>query len=196
MRKELSKVILLIIVVTITGFTVLFWQIYHQSRIDEAQKADAIVVMGASQWNGEPSPVFQSRLDQAYFLYSKNYASTIILTGGIAKGEIISESSTGKHYLIQKGVKANAIFIEEKGHTSWQSLKEVALIANHYGLRSIILVSDGFHMMRLKKMTHDLGLTAFSSPALESPIAKNKIVELKYVMRECIVFILYLLFKI
>lgn len=194
--KESLKIFFGLIIIAILGLGGLIEKIYSQVNKDEAQNADAIIVLGASQWNGQPSPVFQARLDQALDLYNKNLASNIILTGGIGEGEIISESEVGKNYLINKGIEAENILTEKFGRTSWQSLNGVVEILDKKNLHSIILVSDGFHLMRLKKMAKDLGLETYASPAKNSPIAQNKLAEFKYVLREAQVFILYLLFEI
>ncbi|MBU4332567.1 YdcF family protein [Patescibacteria group bacterium] len=195
-KHKFLKVFVIAVMLTIGGFIGLLISIYYHSGIDNAKEADAIVVLGASQWNGTPSPVLKARLDQAYLLYQKGYAPNIILTGGIGREENISESQVGKNYLIKKGLREEAILIEEKAHTSWQSLNQVAQIVQTNNFDSIILVSDGFHLMRLKKMAKDLNLKAFAFPVQESPIAQNKLEKFKYVIREGVVLIMYLLFKV
>ena len=195
-KSKFFRILLGLIILALIYYAWLIVKIYNQINIDEAQKAEAIVVLGASQWNNQPSPVLKARLDYALSLYNQDLSSKIILTGGVGKGEIISESQIGKNYLIEKGVDSQNIFIEEKGHTSWQSLNQVAQILKEQNLNSIILVSDGFHMMRLNKMAKDLVIQAYGSRVMESPISKSKITEFKYVVREVWVYILYLLFEI
>lgn len=170
--------------------------IYYNAKINDAQKADAIVVLGASQWGGRPSPVFQSRLDQAHKLSENGLASKIILTGGVGQGEEISEAMVGKLFLINKGIKEENIYIEEKGKTSWQSLNEANKILKEQNLQSIILISDGFHMMRLRKMAKDLDINFFSSPVKDGSVNKNKLTQFKYSIRESVVYLLYLVFGI
>lgn len=180
-------------IMAVTVFFILAGLIKRQSRIDEVKRADAIVVMGASQWNGEPSPVFKARLDHAHDLYKAGFAQKIILTGGMGEGEIFSESYIGKKYLIDNGAAAD-IFLEETGRTSWQSLKNIVNIIKEKNISSIILVSDGFHMFRLKKMMNDLGVVNYASPAKKSPIAGRA--ESNYIAREVWVFVLYLAFNV
>ena len=192
MKKFFTGLMILIFIAIIS----LIAKIYSQANIDEARIADAIVVLGASQWNGKPSPVFKARLDHALDLYNKNLSQNIILTGGVGENEILSEAQVGKNYLVNKGINEKNIFTENIGLTSWQSLNEVVKILDSLDLNSIILTSDGFHIMRLKKMAKDLKIEAYSSPAPNSPIAKNKFIELKYILRETGVFFLYLLFEI
>lgn len=172
----------------------LLGKIYYYSSIDESQEAEAIVVLGASQWNGRPSPVLQGRLDHAYNLFEKGLASKIILTGGVGEGEKISESQVGKAYLIAKGLQADQIFIEDAGRTTWQSLKEVRLIGEKETLDSFILVSDGYHMMRLKKMANDLEMVIYCSPVFDNE--GFEFGETKFLLRESLVYTLYLIFKI
>lgn len=176
----------------IIGFTALFLKIYKYSFIDEAQKADVVAVLGASQWNGKPSPILQSRLDHALFLYEKRFSDKFILTGGIGDGETISESQAGKNYLAQQGISGNDIFTEETGRTTWQSMNEILKIAKERDFNSIILVSSGYHVFRIKKMADDLGLKSFVSPVEE----KFSFQEMKYVFREAVVYIIYRFAKI
>ena len=103
--------------------------IYINSKTQDRDKVDAIVVLGASQWNGRPSPALQARLDHAYDLYKADVADYVILTGGIAKGDTISESRVGKNYLNKKGIPNSGIIIEEEGKNTKESLlaKRLAL---------------------------------------------------------------------
>lgn len=194
--KKPLKLFLYFLLATSLLFSFLIFKIYNKAQIDEARIADAIIVLGASQWNSQPSPVLKARLDHAWYLYQNNYARQIILTGGVGKGERISESQVGKNYLLKKGLEAHNVFIEEKSHTSWQSLQQAVRIAAKQNFNSVILVSDGFHLMRLKKMMRDLKVQAYASPAQKSPIHQKKTKEFKYVLREVVVYILYLLFKV
>ncbi|MFH1564676.1 MAG: YdcF family protein [bacterium] len=195
-KNKFKKILLSLGFILIVIYSILTIRIYYYANIDDAQKADAIVVLGAAQWNGSPSPILKTRLDHALSLYKKGFSSKFILTGGIGKEEKISEARAGKDYLIKNGVDSENIFMEEKGHTSLESLREAAQILEKQNFKSIILVSDGFHMIRIKKMAKDLGIKAFASPVLakESIISSNY-VKIKYIMREVFVYIMYLLFK-
>lgn len=194
LENKFFRAILALLILGLLCYAGLIIKIYNYVDINEAQNADAIVVMGASQWNGRPSPIFRARLDHAFSLYQKKFAPKFILTGGVGQGEIMSESQVGKNYLIQKGIKEENIFIEERGHTSLQSLNQAIEILKNENLESVILVSDGFHMMRLKKMAKDLKINAYlSAVAIDSV---NKLSEFKYVLRESWVYLLYLLFRI
>jgi uncharacterized SAM-binding protein YcdF (DUF218 family) len=155
--------------------SVLCLSIYEQGSRDEATYVDAIIVLGAAQWGGRPSPVLKARLDHAAYLYSRGIASHMILTGGVGKGEQLSEAEVSRNYILERSIPASAILMEQKGHTS--------------------LVSDPFHMLRILRMAEDCGIQAHGSPTRISPISKSRWVEFKYVVRECVFYLEYLLFK-
>ena len=187
-----SMAIILAIVFILYNFLLIF-KIYQKAAINGAQKADAILALGASQWNGQPSPVFKARLDHAYDLYKQQLADKIILTGGIGKGETISEAEAGRDYLLSKGINADKFILEKQGHTTWQSLNNIKEIAEE-NVKSVIFVSDGFHLMRLNRMGTDLGWEVYTSPTPHSPILKSKWVEFRYVLREVLVYWMYRIF--
>jgi uncharacterized SAM-binding protein YcdF (DUF218 family) len=166
--------------------------VYYTGSRNTLKQADAIVVLGASQWNGKPSPVFKARLDGALWLYQQNYAPFIITTGGIGERETLSEAEVGKNYLTNKGVETEDLLLENQGKTSQQSLSAVARLYQSQGINNIILVSDSFHIFRLRKMAHDLGFTVSAFPAPDSPIKSQKLVELRHALREVVVFTVYL----
>ena len=174
-------------------WTLLFLNILRHSIVDERHKVDAIVVMGASQWNKRPSPVYKERLDHALSLYNQGLSKYIVLTGGIAEGETISESRVGKTYLLGKGVKSESILIEEIGTTSLQSMLEVNRILEEYKINSIILVSHGYHIMRLKQIAKDLKIkTIYSSPVKTRPTENN----IRSILRESAILIVYYITKL
>ncbi|TRZ77206.1 YdcF family protein [bacterium] len=194
--KLFLKFLLGVVIISVFLWLNLVYRIYKQSTINETQQADAIVVLGASQWNGQPSPVLQSRLDHALALYKLNLSDHFILTGGIGENNVMSESLAGKNYLIQQGIIEENIFIEEKSRTTWQNLKEVVNILEQHNFNSVILVSDGFHMFRLQRMAEDLEIINYISPVEKEVIKQNKLTNFKYIIRESVVYVLYRLFKI
>ena len=161
--------------------------VYRHAGIDQTASADVIIVLGASQWDGQPSPVFQARLDKGYDLYSAGYAPYIIVTGGIGEFDMYSESEVGKKYLQGRGVRADAIYTEGVSHTTFQNLNEAARIMHEEGYASALLVSHDFHMMRAKKMSHDLGVVVLAAPVVSQSIVQ----QFKYSMREVWVYALY-----
>lgn len=144
----------------------LAFQVWEQSRRDELGRADAIVVLGAAQYQGEPSPVLRARLNHASYLYHEGFSDKIVVTGGKRIGDLYTEAEAGRRYLELEGVPPQDILHESEGRSSLQSLRNVARIADDAGIHSVLLVSDPLHSERIKRMASDLGFTeTYSSPA-------------------------------
>lgn len=138
--------------------------IWQFGSIDQATKADCIIVLGSAIEDDRPSPVFEQRIQHGIQLYQNGFAPTIIFTGGIGDRERYSESSVARKYAIEKGIPTSQIFIEEQSRTTQQNLTEAHTIMQQQHFKSAILVSDPLHMKRSLMMAQDLGITAFSSP--------------------------------
>lgn len=139
-------------------------RIARQSRLDEARPADVIVVMGAAEYRGTPSPVLRARLDHALQLYKRGLAPRILTTGGAGGDPNFTEGGVGRSYLIDRGVPSEAIMVEEEGGSTVYSISAAAEILRRMGLHSCILVSDGYHIFRAKRMLWSHGLQVFGSP--------------------------------
>jgi uncharacterized SAM-binding protein YcdF (DUF218 family) len=159
---------------------VVFWE--HR---DTARPAAAIVVLGAAQYVGRPSPVLRARLDHAIDLWRKGLAPRLIFTGGVGDHDTTSEAAVGQRYAIGRGVPARAILIENAGRSTAASLQHVVTLMDAEPSRDVILVSDPFHMMRLSILARRFGLTPLSSPTRTSPISKSP-GAWKYVLGESI----------
>ena len=146
------------------------YRIWAQGQRDEERPADAIVVMGAAQYNGRPSPVFAARLDHAISLYFAGVASTLVMTGGKAEGDRTTEAAAGRDFAIALGVPAEAILVEEESRTTLESVRAVASLLAANDLDNAIFVSDRPHMLRVLRMAADEGVTAWGSPTQTSPI--------------------------
>jgi uncharacterized SAM-binding protein YcdF (DUF218 family) len=155
-----------------------------QARTDEARAADAIVVLGAAQYNGRPSNVLSARLDHALDLYEQGLAPRIVVTGGRAEGDAYSEAESGLMYLEERGVPGSAILMETQGRDTWTSMQGVADVLENTDAHRILIVSDGFHLLRTELMARELGFEAYSSAAPDSPIRPWSAQELAYVVRE------------
>ena len=158
--------------------------IYWQARTDQTRPVDAIVVLGTAQFNGRPGPVLRARLDRGLEVYQAGHAPLIVVTGGRQPGDQFTEAEAAQAYLIERGVPPDAILVEDRSHDSWQSMRGVAALLGQRGLNRVLLVSDGFHLFRLKKMAHDVGLIAYASAATDSPIRRGGPAEFGYVLRE------------
>lgn len=139
------------------------WRAAHHDDASDVEKADAIVVLGAAQYNGTPSPVFQGRLDHALLLYQQGRAPLVLILGSKQPGDRTTEAASGGDYLIAKGVPASAVLDIPVGHTSWESLVAAAAQMKKDGMTSAFLVSDPWHNARIKRMADDLGLHAYAS---------------------------------
>jgi uncharacterized SAM-binding protein YcdF (DUF218 family) len=155
-------------------------------RRDEAQAADAIVVLGAAQYVGRPSPVLRARVDHAVSLWKRGLAPTLILTGGTGVGDTTSEAAVARKYAMSKGVPDGAIVLEIKGRTTSESMRAVARIMEDREQESVILVSDPFHMLRLSILARRHGLDPHTSPTRTSPITPNREERWKYVVSESV----------
>ena len=134
------------------------------AQLDEARPSDIIVVLGAAEYNGKPSPVFKSRLDHAYDLYARSLAPRMLTTGG-SGGELVhTEAEVGRQYLAGRGVPVEKIYIEREGATTAQSTAASAEILKRMGWNTCILVSDGYHLFRAKRMMESYGLNCVGSP--------------------------------
>jgi uncharacterized SAM-binding protein YcdF (DUF218 family) len=155
-------------------FLGLEWHIYdairRQAGRDEAARAGAIVVFGAAQYDGEPSPVFEARLDHAFDLEEEGFAPVVITTGAGGGDRRYTEAGTGRDYLIQQGVSAAKIVTDPFSRTTYESVQAVARILAERHARTCIAVSDGFHLYRVELMLRAAGITAYASPAPDSPI--------------------------
>lgn len=162
-----------------------------QGRRDETREAGAAIVLGAAQWNGDPSPVLQTRLNHALELYRRGTVRQLILTGGVGQGDTISEAAAGRDYLLERGVSPDDLLLEEQGQTTWDSLRSAAEIARANGIESVLLVSDSYHMLRSLKMAYDLGLDAYPSPTRASRDAPLSLLLATHVLREAGAYLMY-----
>lgn len=143
-------------------------EVRRQSEIDEARKADVIVILGAAEYRGKPSPVFKARLDHGLELYRRGLAPRILTTGGAGGDPVFTEGGVGRAYLVGKNVPSEAILVEREGSTTAESTAAVAEIMHRMGMLTCLVVSDGYHIYRVKKMLEKSGLKAYGSPRPES----------------------------
>jgi uncharacterized SAM-binding protein YcdF (DUF218 family) len=180
MRRVIAVVIALLVMAWLFGLV----EVVIAARRDAAAPADAIVVLGAAQYNGRPSPVFKARLDHAATLFRRGLAPRVMVTGGVGVGETVSEAAVGRRYLISSGASEAAVVAIDTGRSTEPSLRAAADWIHARGGQRVILVSDGFHMLRLCLIARRLGLVPLGSPAQLSPIASNWRLEIGYVLAE------------
>jgi uncharacterized SAM-binding protein YcdF (DUF218 family) len=149
--------------VAIGASGVVVWRAAHHDDASDVERADAIVVLGAAQYNGTPSPVFRGRLEHAVVLWQQDRSDLVITVGSNRPGDTTTEAQSGRDYLVGRGVPASSILALPVGHTTFDSLEAVAAALHGRGLTSAFLVSDPWHNARIKAMASDLGLTGYAS---------------------------------
>ena len=154
--------------VALAWIGVVYWMVTRQAEQDESRQADAIVVFGAAEYSGRPSPIYRARLDHAYTLFKEGMAPLIITTGGGAQDQRFTEGGVGRDYLAAHGVPDRNIIAETLSSDTSQSASRVATILRANGLHSCLAVSDGYHMFRVKQMLNREGITAYASPRPDS----------------------------
>jgi uncharacterized SAM-binding protein YcdF (DUF218 family) len=142
-------------------------EIKRQSDIDEARPADIIIIMGAAEYRGRPSPVLRARIDHALDLYRQKLA--LLTTGGAGGDPVYTEGEVARNYLVRQGVRSEAILVESEGESTWESTAVAAEMMRRMNLKSAIVVSDGYHIYRAKKMLEFRGLTIYGSPRPDVP---------------------------
>ncbi len=170
----------------VLGYAVVFGWVWRMSRIDDRSPADAIVVLGAAQYNGRPSPVLKARLDHAIALYRAGLAPMVVVTGGIGTGDRMSEASVGHRYLRSHLVPDSAIVVRPDGRTTEESMRSVAEWMHERELARALLVSDPFHMARLSLEARRADLKPAISPTRTSPIVPGSRTEVGYLALEAL----------
>ena len=186
------RVLLLVLALLLAYPGWLAFQIWSQSHEDELHGADAIVVLGAAQYDGRPSPVFKARLDHAAYLYREQFSARVIVTGGKRPGDRFTEAEAGSAYLTQQGIPEEDITGEDDGRTTLQSLRQVRKIAVAEDIDSVLLVSDPLHSERIKRMASDLGFDeAYASWASYSQLQRSRETKAKELLREVASLMVY-----
>lgn len=186
--QELRRwfVVLLVFAVAASGMLVagVFIAVYRDARLNQTRPVDAIVLLGAAQYNGTPSPVLRARLDEALAAFHDGASKWIVVTGGKMPGDQFTEAEASRDYLVAHGVPKDHILMENVGRDTWDSLQGAAVILRAHHFKSVLLVSDGFHLFRSKLMMRELGFTSYGRAATKSPIRPNSHSEINYMVRE------------
>jgi uncharacterized SAM-binding protein YcdF (DUF218 family) len=189
--RRLVLLIIAFVVIVVLYVAIHIWWV---AREDQHPRSDAIVVLGASQYNGTPSPVFAARLAHAVTLYDEHVASHIVTVGGKERGDVFTEAAAGKTYLAAHGVPKPAIVAVQTGSDTLSSMRAVdaAFKARHW--HSAVLVTDPWHCLRSRTMARDLGIKADTSPERTGPAVASRSIEARYIARETEAYIYYKIF--
>jgi uncharacterized SAM-binding protein YcdF (DUF218 family) len=173
MKQSLIRVAAGLVLLGMTGLGVKLFSvatdIRRQSDVEEARPADVILVLGAAEYRGRPSPILEARLNHALFLYRQGFAPRIMTTGGKGGDPMFTEGEVGRAYLSRHGIPSEAIIVESEGETTVHSTVAAAEIMRRMGLNSCIVVSDGYHIYRVKRMLQFQGIHVYGSPRPTEP---------------------------
>ena len=165
LRKFLTITLLSIILLSLSYLLIVFFQVWLNSARDQARPVDAIVVLGAAQWDGVPSPVLEARLEKALKLYEEGLSPIIVTTGSKQTGDRFTEAYAGLTYLLERSVPESSILVVVDGNNTFESLSATANVLTDRGIgNKVILVSDPYHSLRAKEIAREVGLQAWFSP--------------------------------
>jgi uncharacterized SAM-binding protein YcdF (DUF218 family) len=188
-----GAILLLIALIVVGASAVTVWRAAHTDDASRVDHTDLIIVLGAAQYDGRPSPVFRGRLDHAALLWQQGRADGVMVIGGAQPGDATTEAEAGRDYLVDEGVPAGSVIAEPEGRTSFSSLRAAADYMSANGLRSAFLVSDPWHNARIKRMAGDLGIDGYASATWTSA-ARSEETRLTGYARETLAYLYYRIF--
>jgi uncharacterized SAM-binding protein YcdF (DUF218 family) len=167
-KRPAAWITVLLVACGVGWFGITCAQILRQAQTDEARSASAIVVFGAAEYAGRPSPIYRARLDHAFALFHKGLAPVVITTGGYGYDPTYSEGGVGRDYLRSLGIPDRDLIAETQSSDTVQSAQRVAVIMKTNGLRDCLAVSDAYHVFRVKQMLQGEGVVAYAAPRPDS----------------------------
>lgn len=192
-RRTTWPVRLLVGAVVVAAFLVggTAFRVWYVARADDRRPVDAVVVLGAAQYDGEPSSVFAARLRHAEALYEQDLAPRIVTVGGSRAGDAYTEAEAGRRYLIERGVPAEDVVAVGEGSDTLGSLRAVDARADRDGWNTALVVSDPWHSLRARTMARDSGLQAWTSPTRSGPVVQTRETQARYIVRETAALLYY-----
>ena len=169
------------------------WQAAHTDEASRVDHADAIIVFGAAQYGGEPSPTFRGRLDHGALLYRGGFGDRIVVLGAGQPGDEFTEAEAGAAYLVETGIPSDAVTPSPEGTTTFESLKGAVELIREIGVDSAFLVSDPWHNLRIRRMARDLGIDGYVSATWQSA-ARSQDTRLQGYVRETFAYLYYRVF--
>jgi uncharacterized SAM-binding protein YcdF (DUF218 family) len=149
------------------------YRIWDQAGRDDVRPSGAIVILGAAQYDGRPSPVYRARLEHGIRLWQENYAPVLVMTGGKREGDRTTEAAVGRAFAVGLEVPDERILSEDRGRNTVESVRAVASMLRDRGIEQAIFVSDPTHMLRVLRIAKDEGIVAWGSPARQSPTERQ-----------------------
>lgn len=167
------------------------FRVWQVARVDDRDSADVVVVLGAAQYDGEPSAVLSARLDHAAQLWRDGVAPKVVTVGGRLTGDTYTEAEAGKRYLTSYGVPPEAVVPIGEGNDTLESMRAVAHRAQTEGWNTAVIVSDPWHSLRARTMARDSGLNAWTSPTRSGPVVQTRQTQARYIARESAALLYY-----
>lgn len=189
MRTFIARVLILLLVLAVGWIASVALRVWWVARGDDRSHTDAIVVLGASQYDGDPSPVFAGRLDHVTELYQEGVAPAVVTVGSNMPGDRFTEAGSGRQYLVDAGVPGRAIESLPFGRDTWRSLQAVQKLADDRGWNTFTLVTDPWHEFRTREMAEALGMRVTTSPTRTGPIVQERITEVRSIVRETAAYV-------
>jgi uncharacterized SAM-binding protein YcdF (DUF218 family) len=196
-RRHIRRVLLGLLALCLAAMAVFVWtafRVWKVARVDDRGKVDAIVVLGAAQFDGRPSPILEARLSHAKALYEEGVAPRIVTVGGGAPGDRFTEGGSGARWLRAEGVPASALTAVEQGRNTIESLEAATPELVAHGVKSIVIVSDPWHSLRSRTIARDLGFAASTSPTRSGPAVRTRATQFRYILRETGGYLVYKIF--
>ncbi|MDX6744682.1 YdcF family protein [Actinocorallia sp. A-T 12471] len=188
-----GRVLFVVISVCVLTPLVVGWRVWYEARQDHRPKSDAIIVLGAAQYDGKPSPYLEFRLRHAFELYEDGVAPRIVTVGGKQTGDRVTEAAAGRDFLIGLGVPGDDVVAVERGRDTLQSMVAVGEEYKENGWKSGVVVTDPWHSLRSKKMASENGIKAASSPTRSGPSVLSRDTQLHSIVRETGGYLYYVL---
>lgn len=182
------RVITVVLAVAMLWVVSVPFRVWWDARGEDHRASDAIIVLGAAQYNGRPSPVLEARLRKARELWRADVAPVIVTVGGGARGDATTEAAAGREWLAANDVASEAVVAVAVGDNTQTSLDAVWEVFDERGWESAVLVTDPWHTFRAKAMARSVGIDAVSAPARSGPVVQTRQVQARYILRESLAY--------
>lgn len=175
--QRVIRIIGVFVLIGTAYYAISVFQVWTAGEEDDRSPVDAIVVMGAAQFDGRPSPQLAARLDHVLELWPDGVAPLVVTTGGNQPGDRFTEAESSAAYLVDRGVPADAILQEDAGSTTYESLEAVAMMLEELGLNDVVIVTDPYHALRSRLIAEDVGLNATLSSTRTSVVTGSDLTQ-------------------
>jgi uncharacterized SAM-binding protein YcdF (DUF218 family) len=183
----------LVVLAVLSTTAIAVWRAAHRDEASRIDRVDVIIVLGAAQYDGRPSPVFQGRLEHAALLYREHFSPHVLVLGGNRPGDVTTEAAAGRSWLVSDGLPRVRVFAEPKGNTTLESLRYATAFMRRHDMETAFLVSDPWHNLRIRRMARDLGIDGFVSATFHSA-ARSQWTRFDGYARETFAYLYYRVF--